>query len=115
MTRRTKLWLYGSLLFALVNAAGAVFAAARGGDVMHVGSHILLLALGLYVARRVAPRSGREAMPSEATPSAPLFDERLDRLQQSLDAIAVEVERVEEGQRIVVKLRQQVAENSDSQ
>ncbi len=109
MTRRTKLWLYGSLLFAVVNAAGAVFAAARGGDVSHVGTHILLLVLGLYAARRVAPRSK-----SEATPSAPLFDERLDRLQQSLDAIAVEVERVGEGQRFVTKLGQQVAENNDS-
>ncbi|MCR4341543.1 MAG: hypothetical protein NUW01_16820 [Gemmatimonadaceae bacterium] len=107
MTRRTKLWLYGSLLFALLNAGGAVFAAAFG-EVAHAGGHVVLLLLGLYVARRVAPRGGREG-----TPSAPLFDERLDRLQQSLDAIAVEVERVGEGQRFVVKLRQQLAENHE--
>lgn len=70
MTRRTKLWLYGFLLFALLNTGGAVFALA--------------------------------------------FDERLDRLQQSLDAIAVEVERVGEGQRFVAKLGQQVAEKNNS-
>ena len=109
MTRRTKLWLYGSLSFALLNAAGAVYAAARGGEVSHAGTHVVLFLLGLYVARRVAPRGGREE-----TPGAPVFDERLDRLQQSLDAIAVEVERVGEGQRFVTKLGQQAAEKNDS-
>ncbi|HUF29097.1 MAG TPA: hypothetical protein VMM77_00435 [Gemmatimonadaceae bacterium] len=108
MTRRTRLWLYGSLLFALLNAGGAVVAAALG-EASHAGGHVLLLFLGLYVARRVAPRAGRDE-----TQAAPLFDERLDRLQQSLDAIAVEVERVGEGQRFVAKLGQQAAENNDS-
>jgi hypothetical protein len=111
MTRRTKLWLYGSLLFALLNAAGAVYAAARGGEAAHAGTHVLLMVLGLYVAWRVAPRGPGEGAPGAG---APVFDERLDRLQQSLDAIAVEVERVGEGQRFVTKLGQQVAENNDS-
>lgn len=101
MTRRSKLWLYGSLLFALVNAGAAVFAAALGG-VRHAAGHVVLVLLGLYVTWRVWPRGG-----PEATQAIPLFDDRLDRLQQSLDAIAVEVERVEEGQRYVVKLGQQ--------
>lgn len=108
MTRRSKLWLYGSLLFALVNAAGAVYAAALG-EASHAGGHVLLLLLGLYVAWRVAPRMRREL-----TSGVPVFDERLDRLQQSLDAIAVEVERVGEGQRFVTKLGQQAAENTKS-
>lgn len=105
MTRRTKLWLYGSLLFALLNAGGAVYAAALG-EVSHAGAHVVLFVLGLYVAWRVAPRAARDG-----TPTAPLFDERLDRLQQSLDAIAVEVERVGEGQRFVAKLGREAAKS----
>lgn len=108
MTRRTKLWLYGSLLFALLNAAGGVYAAALG-EIGHASVHAVLLVLGLYVARRVAPRADRDGPPTE-----PQFHERLDRLQQSLDAIAVEVERVGEGQRYVTKLGQQAAESSNS-
>lgn len=106
MIRRTKLWLYGSLLFALLNAGGAVFA-ARLGEPSHAAVHGVLLLLGLYVAWRVASRAGRDG-----TPIAPVFDERLDRIQQSLDAIAVEVERVGEGQRFVTKLGQEAASAS---
>lgn len=109
MTRRTKLWLYGSLLFTLLNIGGAVFAVA-GGEAGHALVHAgLALIGGLYLIWRTAPRARREGAPAE-----PPFDERLDRLQQSLDAIAVEVERVGEGQRFVTKLGQQVAENDKS-
>ena len=110
MTRRIKLWFYGSLLFALVNVGGAVFAADVSGDPAHTATHVFLAFLGLYVAWRVRrPRSG-----PEAAQAVPVFDERLDRLQQSLDAIAVEVERVEEGQRYVMKLSQQAGEKKAS-
>ncbi|MGK2933646.1 MAG: hypothetical protein ACSLFE_00170 [Gemmatimonadaceae bacterium] len=102
MTRRTKLWLYGSLLFTFINIGGAVIAAARGEVAHAVGHTVLVLLGGLYLAWRVSSRARREG-----TPDAPQFDERLDRLQQSLDAIAVEVERVGEGQRFVTKLGQQ--------
>lgn len=105
MTRRSKLWLSGSLLFALVNAGGAVFAGLQGGA-GHAMGHVVLGLLGLYVAWRFIPRAGREE-----TQTAPLFDARLDRIQQSLDAIAVEMERVEEGQRYVAKLGQRMTEN----
>ena len=109
MTRRTKLWLYGTLLFNLLNIGGAVFAAAIG-EVVHSMVHAgLVLLSGLFLLWRVAPRARREG-----TQTVPPFDQRLDRLQQSLDAIAVEVERVGEGQRFVTKLGQQAAENNDS-
>jgi hypothetical protein len=109
MTRRAKLWLYGSLLFALLNAGGALFAARLGQD-SHAAGHLVLLLLGVYVAWRVRrPRPGSETAQTRA---APLFDERLERIEQSLDAIAVEVERVGEGQRFVTKLGQQMKENS---
>ena len=109
MTRRSKLWFYGSLLFALLNVGGAVFAADVSGDPGHTATHVVLVFVGLYAAWRVRPRAERED-----NQTAPLFDARLDRIQQSLDAIAVEVERVEEGQRYVVKLGQQADEKKAS-
>ena len=39
----------------------------------------------------------------DETPS-PLYEQRLDQLQQSVDAIAVEVERIAEAQRFSAKL-----------
>jgi hypothetical protein len=41
----------------------------------------------------------------------PLYEQRFDQLQQSVDAIAVEVERIAEAQRFSAKL---LAERSDS-
>ena len=38
------------------------------------------------------------------TPAPRLDDDRLDRLQQSVDAIAIEVERIAEAQRFTAKL-----------
>ena len=110
MTRRSKLWFYGSLLFALLNVGGALFAADVGGDPAHTATHVVLVFVGLYAAWRI----GRSRVVREVAQAAPLFDERLDRLQQSLDAIAVEVERVEEGQRYVMKLGQQADEKRAS-
>jgi hypothetical protein len=55
------------------------------------------------IARTVWRRSAKPAMPqgwSEAT-------QRLERLEQSVDTIAVEVERVSEGQRFMTKLMTQ--------
>lgn len=46
---------------------------------------------------RKPSREGRE-IPS------PLYEQRLDQLQQSVDAIAVEVERIAEAQRFSAKL-----------
>jgi hypothetical protein len=46
---------------------------------------------------------GLKAKPSSERPS-PLYEQRLDQLQQSVDAIAVEVERIAEAQRFSAKL-----------
>jgi hypothetical protein len=109
MIRRAKLWFYGSLVFALLNAGGAWYA-GRMGDGSHATTHVVLMVLGLVVAWWV--RGSRPGGEATETPAAPLFDERLDRIEQSLDAIAVEVERVGEGQRFVTKLGQQMKENN---
>jgi hypothetical protein len=92
MTRRSKVWL--AVLFILINFAGGVYAAAEG-ELLHAGVHAGLLLLGAYAVGRLARRR-----------SAPVHDElsdRLTHLEQSLDAIAIEVERIGEGQRFITR------------
>jgi hypothetical protein len=48
--------------------------------------------------------------PPRETPNAFQFEQRFDQLQQSVDAIAVEVERIAEAQRFSAKLLAQQSE-----
>ena len=56
---------------------------------------------GIGVATHAYLRRARRA----AVASLPLDDRRLAHLEQAMDAIAVEIERISEGQRYLVKLR----------
>jgi hypothetical protein len=73
-----------------------------------VGSLAALSAIGVAVhaylrrARRAERRTG--ALP-------PLDDDRLARLEQAVDAIAIEVERIAEGQRFLTKLQSEQGEH----
>ena len=89
-------------VFALVNLAGAI-GAVVGGEAMHAVTHTLLLLLGVgaFTALRNASRATAE-QPAIAEPDA-----RLQYLQESVDAIAVEVERIGEAQRFAEKVMAQ--------
>jgi len=90
----------GTALFVVINVGGAVFAAAQG-EQLHAAVHVGLLLLGAaYLVWRPSSRSPREDL--SLTPQA---DDRLSYLQQSVDAIALEVERIGEAQRFSEKLR----------
>jgi hypothetical protein len=57
--------------------------------------------IGYPVARAIARKMDREALP----PKVPLeLTGRLERMEQAIDSIAVEVERISEGQRFTTKL-----------
>ena len=60
-----------------------------------------IVAIGFPIARAFARRiegeGGRAAIPSDVSA-------RLERMEQSIDSIAVEVERISEGQRFTTKL-----------
>ncbi|HMJ17182.1 MAG TPA: hypothetical protein VK478_02245 [Gemmatimonadaceae bacterium] len=101
MTRRSILWRVGAVIFTVVNVGGAAYAYAMG-EAAHATAHVLLLALGAsaYVIWLLASRARRQ----NANP-AQLPEGRLDYLQQSVDAIALEVERIGEAQRFNEKLR----------
>ena len=96
MTRRSTVWLVAAVIFTLVNLGGGVYAAVRG-EVLHAGIHAGLLLLGALIAWRLAPRRGALTLPYEIA-------DRLTRLEQSVDAVAIEVERIGEGQRFMTRL-----------
>ena len=98
MTRRSKLWRILASLFTLLNLGGAIFAAAIG-EGLHAGVHVALALVGAYLVWRLAPRSDRQA-PADEQPT----DDRLDQLQQSVDAVAIEVERIGEAPRFSTRL-----------
>lgn len=49
------------------------------------------------LARRISPTSSSAALPEDA-------QQRLERMEQAIEAIAVEVERIAEGQRFTTRL-----------
>jgi hypothetical protein len=58
-----------------------------------------ILPLGNALARRIAgPRRPAASLPN------PADTERIERMERAIDAIAVEVERIAEGQRFVTKM-----------
>jgi hypothetical protein len=60
-----------------------------------------ITAIGYPIARAIARKVDREALP----PKIPLeLTGRLERMEQAIDSIAVEVERISEGQRFTTKL-----------
>lgn len=98
MAGRSGLWRVGAAAFVIINIAGAFYAIAMG-EPMHAFTHAVLMTLGLgaYITwRAVRP------LPAQAQPQ--ISDQRLEYLQQSVDALAVEVERIGEAQRFKEKL-----------
>lgn len=101
MTRRSKLWRAAVGLYTFINVAGAAWAAAEGEE-MHMMLHIFLLLLGIagYVGWRLA----RRGQPQDLA-QVQLAEQRIEYLQQSVDAMALELERIGEAQRFSDKLR----------
>jgi hypothetical protein len=60
----------------------------------------VLMPLSIGIARRLWRRGSK----SDAPAHDPMIAPRLDRLEQAVDAIAIEIERVSEGQRFVTKI-----------
>ena len=110
MIWRSKLWTAVAAIFTVVNVAGAVMAAMQG-EVMHAGLHALLSLVGAYVVWRLAPwrselGAERELAYRPDTLAASASHEltiRLTHLEQAVDAVAIEVERIGEGQRFITR------------
>ena len=105
MTLRSKVGLVAAVLFTLVNLGGAVYAALQG-EAAHAGLHGALLFVGAYFVWRLAPTrdAGRLWRGSAIGASTGEPADRLSNLEQSVDAVAIEVERIGEGQRFMTRL-----------
>lgn len=101
--RHSKILRIGAVVWIIVNGLGAPLAVAMG-EPMHALTHVFLL-FGGYIAWQFVPRE-RKAAPVQL--NAP--DPKLEYLQQSVDAIAVEVERIGEAQRFSQKIQAERAE-----
>jgi hypothetical protein len=104
MTRWSRVWLAVASVFTLINLAGAGMAAG-GGEMRHALLHVALTLVGGYFMWRFMSKRGRQE-PFSALPA----EDRLEMLQQSVDAIAIEVERIGEAQRFHAKLQQERVE-----
>ena len=106
MKRRFTVGLVLGAIFTLGNIAGGAYAGMMG-EMRHAGLHVVLALVGAYVTwlvatrRRMADEAPRLAAAGAGSPE---LSSRLTNLEQSLDAIAVEVERVGEGQRFMTRL-----------
>ena len=103
MTRSAKIWRAVAGLYAVINVGGLIYAALEEQE-MHAMLHLFLLILGVagfagwWLARRSSP-------PARDVPQAQIGDERVEYLQRSVDAMALEVERIGEAQRFSDKLK----------
>ena len=106
MKRRFTVGLVLGAIFTLGNIAGAVYAGMMG-EMRHAGLHVVLALVGAYVSAGWLPRVAgwlTSAATGRRRCGSPELSSRLTNLEQSLDAIAVEVERVGEGQRFMTRL-----------
>jgi hypothetical protein len=79
------------------NATAAIVAASLFGGLASLAFSINAIARA-WVAR------GRDEISLTNQTGAPLVDARLANLEQAMDAIALEIERISEGQRFATKL-----------
>ena len=98
MRFKHRAWIPIAWLLSLVNLVSVWFA-ARPAETWHASAHALLAVLFGLGAQRLMIR--RQAL-LRADPV--LGEDHVKRLEQAIDSIAVEVERVGEGQRFVTKL-----------
>jgi len=92
-------------VFTVVNLVGLGMAMAAR-EQMHSGIHVALSLLGAYAMWWLSGRRG-----GEQASYAEIGGTRMEQLQQSVDAIALEVERIGEAQRFSAKLQ---AEQNES-
>ena len=107
MSQRSRLWGFGAALFILINVGGAAFAVAMG-ELMHAATHVAVLFAGVGIYSIWRQRQADQQQLPEMREAAA----SIDHLQQTVDAIALEVERIGEAQRFEKKLLQERMEKS---
>lgn len=62
---------------------------------------VAVISIGIPLARAFARKMDRRSLPTAVPPE---LQQRLEHMEQAIDSIAVEVERISEGQRFTTKL-----------
>lgn len=103
-SRRSKRWLAVAAIFTVGNLAGGVVAAAQG-ELVHASVHAGLMILGAVFVWLLASRRDTSSL-ERAASAAELsqLGDRLTMIQQSIDSIGIEVERIGEGQRFITRV-----------
>ena len=113
MTRRAKIWWTIAAVSLIVNGAGAFVLFNR--EWLHGGAHVAAFALTVYLIALFRPHARRTVDDSLGYGNEPVSagDVRMEQLQQSVDAIAVEVERIGEAQRFSAKVQARQGESGE--
>jgi hypothetical protein len=102
-----RAWIPIAWLLSLGNVVSVWFA-AEPAEPWHATVHAVFAVLFGVGAERLMARKRAAAQPDMA-----LGDERVKRLELAIDSIAVELERIGEGQRFVTKLLAERARELD--
>jgi len=98
MAGSKRTWTVVAVLFTVVNVAAAIYAAWLS-EQMHAAGHVAASFLGVYWVRWL-----NRGQPERGESTATLEASRIEALEQSIDAVALEVERLGEAQRFAEKL-----------
>jgi hypothetical protein len=117
MSRRWGIWMAGAVLFTIANVGGGIWAADRA-EPMHASLHGVLTLAGLLVmawlVRSRVPQASLSGVETGTAARSGEISDRLSQLEHSVDAVAIEVERIGEGQRFMTRvLTQNAAEPVD--
>jgi len=110
MAERRKIWRAGFAISLVVNIGGGIIALVRG-EMMHAAGHATLLAATMAFWPVLNSRS---TVVDDPETEIPQLDNQLNHLQQSVDAIALEVERIGEAQRFAARKLQEQHERNES-
>ena len=108
MNLRSRIWGIGAGVFGIVNLLGALLA-LRMRERAHADVHLILFRLSAlaYLAWRAVNRGRRPQLAVDAgAADSDAADPQIEYLQQSVDALALEVERLGEAQRARERLRE---------
>ena len=107
MSTRSRLLGLAAAAFVFINVAGAGYAVAMG-EFMHAATHVAVLVVGVSIYSAWRRRQAEQ----QILPGVQQAAASIGHLQQTVDAIALEVERIGEAQRFETRLLQERIQKS---
>ena len=101
MTRSRK-WLVAAWIFTAINVLG-IGPALYMREGPHTFIHVVLALLGMFAVQRLSSGGSEVRFGGTLAARPGEINDRLNNLEQSVDAVAIEIERVGEGQRFMTR------------